>query len=431
MSVCDYSKMNGKEVAAELARLKSEYEAFKAQGLKLDMSRGKPAPDQLDLAADLLKSGEGYDFIDSAGIDSRNYGEPTGVPELRAIFADMLGVDIKNVIAGGNSSLNLMYDTISRAYTHGLPHSEKPWGKYDKIKFICPSPGYDRHFAVTEHFGFELIEVEMNDDGPDMDAVERLAASDESVKGIWCIPVFSNPTGCVYSDETIARLAKMKCAAKDFTIMWDNAYGVHTLYGDPPKTANILELCERAGCPERVIMFASTSKITYAGAGVSCVAGSEGTLEAAKKSMSIMTIGYDKVNQLMHARYLKDYNGVKAVMRRHAELLKPKFELVESELKERLGGSGAARWTTPEGGYFVSLYTIDASAKRVVELCAGAGVKLTGAGAAYPYKKDPADSHIRIAPTYPSLGELKKACELLCLCVKLAYLERKTGATVD
>ncbi|MEG1418881.1 MAG: aminotransferase class I/II-fold pyridoxal phosphate-dependent enzyme, partial [Oscillospiraceae bacterium] len=358
------------------------------------------------------------------------YGEPMGVPEMRAIFADMLGVKSENVIAGGNSSLNLMFDTISRAYIHGLPHSEKPWCKYEQIKFLCPSPGYDRHFAVTEHFGAKLIAIPMLDDGPDMDEVERLVASDDTVKGMWCVPVYSNPTGCVYSDKTIERMAKMKCAAPDFTIMWDNAYCVHTLYGEVPVTADILGECERAGCPERVLLFASTSKITFAGAGVSCIAGSTGSITAIKTSMAIQTIGFDKVNQLMHARYLQNFDGVVRHMMRHAELLLPKFQMVDRILSEQLDGSEVASWTKPSGGYFISLFA-DGGAKRVITLCANAGVKLTGAGAAYPYGIDPDDRHIRIAPTYPSLDELEKACGLLALCVKIAALEKLTGLSVD
>lgn len=419
----EYSKLNADEAANELTALRREYQLFKARGLKLDMSRGKPAPDQLSLAEDLLKSGVGYDFTDSAGTDTRNYGEPLGAPEMREIFARMLSVKPENVIACGNSSLNLMYDTISRAYTHGLPHSDKPWGRYDRIKLLCPSPGYDRHFAICEHFGAELVAVAMTDDGPDIDEVERLVADDDAVKGIWCVPIYSNPTGCVYSNETIRRLADMKCAARDFTIIWDNAYCVHSLCGDPPRIAEILEECERAGNPERALEFASTSKITFAGAGVSCIAGSEASLDAVKKTMAIQTIGYNKINQLMHARFIKESGGIGAIMRRHADLLRPKFELVDNELTSRLGGTGAARWTKPQGGYFVSLY-VEGGAERVVRLCADAGVKLTNAGAAYPYGRDPEDSHIRIAPSYPTLDELKAACELLCVCVKTAYLER-------
>ncbi|MDO4566561.1 MAG: aminotransferase class I/II-fold pyridoxal phosphate-dependent enzyme, partial [Oscillospiraceae bacterium] len=292
---------------------------------------------------------------------------------------------------------------------------------------LCPSPGYDRHFAVTEHFGAELVAVKMLDSGPDMDEVEALVRDDESVKGIWCVPVYSNPTGCVYSDETIRRLANMKCAAPDFTIFWDNAYSVHSLYGDIPKTANLLKECEKAGCPERAVYFASTSKISFAGAGVSCVGGSAVSIESIRKRLFFQTIGYNKVNQLMHARFLRNAGGVYDHMRRQAEILRPKFEAVLSAFENELGGVGAVEWTKPRGGYFISLYTLYASARRVVELCGEAGLKLTGAGAAFPYKKDPADSHIRIAPTYPSLEELESACRLICLCVKLASLEKLTG----
>ena len=419
-----YSELSPQQKAEEFKKVKSQYEEYKSRGLKLDMSRGKPASEQYSISEGLLKDGVGYDFFDAAGNDTRNYGELCGIAEMRGIFGAMLGVDPQNVICGGNSSLNLMYDTVSRAYTHGLPHSEKPWGKYEKIKFLCPSPGYDRHFAVTQHFGAELVLVPITDNGPDMDVVEKLVASDDTVKGIWCVPVFSNPTGCVYSDETIHRLATMKCAAPDFTIMWDNAYGVHSLYGEPPVISNILEECKKSGNPERVIEFASTSKITFSGAGVSCVAGSDETVAAIKKSLTIQTIGYDKVNQLLHARFIKNIDGIHEIMRRQAGYIRPKFEMVESELASNLGGLEIARWTDPKGGYFISLNVLDSSAKRVVELCKEAGVKLTPAGASFPYGVDPDDTNIRIAPTYPTLDELKTACELLCIAAKLAWLEK-------
>ena len=427
----EYNKMSSQEKKAEFEKIKAEYEYYKSCGLKLDMSRGKPATEQYSISDGLLQNGVGYDYFDAAGNDTRNYGELCGIMEMREIFGAMLGVPSANVIIGGNSSLNLMYDTISRAYTHGMPHSEKPWGKYEKIKFICLTPGYDRHFAVTEHFGAELIAIPLNEDGPDMDAVEKLVLSDECVKGIWCVPIYSNPTGCVYSNEVIHRLAFMKCAAPDFTIMWDNAYGVHSLYGEPPVIANILKECAKAGNPDRVIEFASTSKITYSGAGISCIAGSDATIDAIKKSMTIQTIGYDKVNQLLHARFIKNIDNLHAIMRKQAGYLRPKFDMVSSELESGLAGTGIAKWSHPQGGYFVSLDVLNSSAKRVVKLCGDAGVKLTPAGAAFPYGNDPNDMNIRIAPSYPTIDELRTACRLLCISVKLAWLEHACSNTVD
>ncbi len=418
-----YESMAKQDREKLLAELMKEYSKWLEADINLDMSRGKPSPAQLELSTPMLLNIENVGFIDEKGFDSRNYGELRGVREMARIFASMLDVDEKNVICGGNSSLNLMYDTISRAYTHGLPHSDKPWCKYDNVKFLCPVPGYDRHFAVTEHFGIEMINVPMTPVGPDMDIVERLVASDETIKGMWNIPVFQNPTGYVYSDETIKRLAYMECAAPDFTLIWDNAYSVHPLYKAMPRPVSILDECANAGNPERVILFASTSKITFSGAGVACIAGSEATLDACVKSMSVMTIGYDKLNQLVHARFLKNEKTLRAHMQKQAEILAPKFELVDSVLKRELSQLNIARWTNPLGGYFMSLFVPHGCAKRVVKLCADANVKLTGAGAAYPYKNDPEDSHIRIAPSYPSLSELEKASELLCLCTKIAALE--------
>jgi len=419
-----YSRLTAQQAEDEVKELYDRYEAFKSRGVKLDMSRGKPSPKQLDLAGNLYET-LSAGFTAAAGADTRNYGELAGISEMKEIFSAMLGVPADGIIVGGASSLNLMYDTISRAVTHGLPGSAKPWKDYDKIRFLCPSPGYDRHFAVTEHFGFELVSVPMTEHGPDMDAVAWHAASDERVKGIWCVPVYSNPTGAIYSDEVIAQLANMKCAASDFTIMWDNAYGVHHLYGHAPQQANILDLCTDAGHPERVIEFCSTSKITYAGAGVSCLAGSPGTVKAALASMKYQTIGYDKINMLAHARFLGSMDNLRAHMEKHAAILRPRFETVDRVLTEELGGLNIASWTKPLGGYFINLVIQKNKASRVIRMCADANVTLTGAGAAFPYGKDPDDSNIRIAPSYPELEELETATRLLSVCVKLASLEKQ------
>ena len=391
-------------------------------GLALDMSRGKPSPAQLDLSNGLYQTLEAG-FQSAGGVDTRNYGELAGIAEMKQIFAGMLGLDSGDILAGGNSSLNLMFDVISRAMSHGLPDSPCPWNRCEKVKFLCPAPGYDRHFAVTEYFGAEMINVPMTDDGPDMDVVEAMVKSDPAVKGIWCVPVYSNPTGAVYSDETVRRLAAMPCAAPDFLIMWDNAYTVHHLYDEIPRQANILEACRGTGNPNRVILFASTSKITFSGAGVACLAADKAMMKMQVDALSLQTIGYNKVNQLAHARFLGSFDGVNALMKRHAAILRPKFQLVDEVLTENLGGLDIASWTRPRGGYFISLMAPKQTAARVVQLCAEANVKLTPAGAAYPYGRDPEDRNIRIAPTFPSEEELRTATQLLTVCVRIAALE--------
>ncbi len=416
-----YSEMTAAERSSELSALRKSYDEFKSRGLSLDMSRGKPSPEQLDLSAAIQTDPS---YLSEDGVDCRNYGELAGLRELRRLFGDLLGVPWQQVVVGGNSSLNLMYDMISRAYTHGLVASKKPWSRYEKIKFICPSPGYDRHFALTEYFGAQLVSVPMLETGPDMDEVERIAASDETVKGIWCVPVYSNPTGCVYSDETVERIASMKCAADDFTVMWDNAYCVHSLFGERDEIPEIISLCQRYGSDNRVYEFASTSKITFSGAGVACVASSPDNIEYLKKSLFFETIGYDKLNQLVHARFLKDVSTVEAHMAKQADIIRPKFLIVDGILGRELSGLSIARWKMPRGGYFINLVTEKGCAKRIVSLCAEAGVKLTGAGAAFPYGVDPDDRNIRLAPSYPSCSELTSATELLALCVKIASLEK-------
>lgn len=424
MSNC-YGEMEKKERECLLEKLRAEYNDFASRGMKLDMSRGKPSSEQLDLSLGIFD--QRFDrelFTLSNGMDARNYGVPTGIPEMKAIFADILEVSPENIIVGGNSSLNLEYDFISRAYTHGVYEGAKPWKDCEKLKWLCPSPGYDRHFAITELFGFELITVPMTENGPDMDVVENLVANDESIKGIWCVPVYSNPTGAVYSEETIKRLASMKCKANDFVIMYDNAYCVHHLYDKVNTVISILEECEKAGNPERVVMFTSTSKITFAGAGVCCVAGSKKLLSAVKKNLSIQTIGFDKTNQILHAKFLKSLDNVNAHMKKQAEIVRPKFETVMKILDEELVSVKIASYIKPEGGYFINLVTPKGTAKRIVSLCAEAGVKLTPAGAMFPYGVDPDDCNIRIAPTYPDCEEIKLAAKLLALSTKIAALEK-------
>lgn len=408
-----------------IEELRKKYEEFKARNLKLDMSRGKPSREQLNISMalmDVLNSST--DLKDEDGIDCRNYGVLDGIPECKRLMSEMMEIPPENLIIYGNSSLNIMYDVISHAYTHGVM-GNTPWCKLDKqVKFICVVPGYDRHFGITEHFGFENICVPMLDDGPDMDMVEKLVSEDEMVKGIWCVPKYSNPTGNSYSDEVVRRFANLKPAAKDFRIFWDNAYCIHHLYDDEQDI--ILELvteCAKAGNPDMVYKFASTSKVTFPGSGIAVLGSSKANLDDIKASLKYQTIGHDKVNQLRHARYFANVESMHEHMRRHANLLKPKFEIVEKILEEELGemkAAGSVSWTNPKGGYFISLNVPEGCAKKVVGMCADAGVKLTGAGATYPSGKDPYDSNIRIAPSFPPVEELKTATELLCLCTKIA-----------
>ena len=417
-----YSKLTEAERKAEYAALQTEFEALKAQGLSLNMARGKPGKAQLDMVSDIFDLMNRPEDYVTDGIDVRNYGEVTGIPAAKRLFAEILNCRPQQVLVGGNASLQLMYDAISKAYTHGLLHSPRPWCREEKLKWLCPAPGYDRHFKVTEAFGFELIPIAMTETGPDMDAVEA-AVKDPAVKGIWCVPKYSNPDGCIYSSETVRRMAALHPAAPDFTVMWDNAYCVHEFQGDFVEFPDILSLCAEAGNPDMVLEFASTSKITLPGAGVSCMAASEANLDYFKKLITVQTIGFDKVNQQRHVLYLKDKAHTLDLMRRHAEILAPKFRTVLEALDREIAPLDIAHWTHPTGGYFVSLYAMPGTAKRTHALCKEAGVTLTGAGAAYPYGKDPRDSHLRIAPTLPPVEELEKAVQVLCVCLRMAALE--------
>ncbi len=404
--------------------LQEEYQSFQAMNLKLDMSRGKPAPEQLSLSDGILTNLTAADCISEGGLDCRNYGCLDGLPEAKRFFAPMLGVAPEELIVCGNASLNMMYWAMSLAMTNGVLGS-KPWGKYDKVKVLCPVPGYDRHFAVSEHLGQEMIPIPMNEDGPDMDLIERLVAEDDTIKAIWCVPMYSNPGGVVYSDEVVKRFAALKPKAPDFRIFWDNAYCVHHLVDNPTKQVNLLEEAKKVGNENICYMFASTSKITYPGAGVAIMAASAENLAYLKSALGYSTIGYDKINQLRHLKFFgNDFNNLRAHMKRHAAIIAPKFRIVLDTLERELGGTGLATWSTPTGGYFVS-YNQPGCAKRIVQLCKEAGVVLTGAGAAFPYGNDPEDKNIRIAPTYPTCEELQTAMNVFVCCAKLAAEEKQ------
>lgn len=420
-----YNVMTRKELMAQKAELEKQFAEAKGKGLQLDMSRGKPEPAQLDMGMGLLDVLNSHSDLKSMeGVDTRNYGLMDGITEAKHLMADVMDVSADSVIVFGNSSLSIMYDMISRSVTHGVMGST-PWCKLDKVKFLCPVPGYDRHFAITQHFGVEMIPIPMTPTGPDMDLVEKYVSADEAVKGIWCVPKYSNPQGITYSDETVKRFAALKPAAKDFRIYWDNAYAVHHLYEDKQDTLlEILSECEKAGNPDMVYEFCSTSKITFSGAGIAAMASSPANLADIKKTLTLRTIGYDKVNQLRHARYFKNLEGMLAQMKRHADIIRPKFEAVLSVLEQELGGLGIGEWTKPLGGYFISFEALDGCAKEIVARCKELGVVLTGAGATFPYGKDPKDSNIRIAPTYPTAEEMAQATDVFVLCVKLVSVEK-------
>lgn len=420
-----YKEMSKEELAALKTELEKAYEDAKGKGLKLDMSRGKPSAAQLDMTMpimDVLNAES--DLKTEAGVDCRNYGVMDGIPEAKVLMGAMMGVAPEKVIVCGNASLTIMYNTVSRSVTHGVCGST-PWCKLDKVKFLCPVPGYDRHFAVTEHFGIEMINIPMTPTGPDMDLVEKYVNEDPAVKGIWCVPKYSNPQGITYSDETVKRFAALKPAAEDFRIFWDNAYGIHDLYeDDKDELLDIMAECEKAGNPDMVYIFASTSKVSFSGSGIAAIAASEKNLADIRKTMTIQTIGYDKINQLRHVRYFKDINGLRAQMKKEADILRPKFEAVISTLEAELSGLGIGEWIKPKGGYFISFNTMEGCAKAVVAKCKEAGVVLTGAGATYPYGKDPKDSNIRIAPSFPTSEEMQQATELFVLCVKLVSVNK-------
>ena len=423
--IMQYNDMSKEELLALKESLNKEYAEAKAKGLALDMSRGKPSAKQLDVSLGLLDTiNSSSDLKALDGTDCRNYGVLDGIPEAKKLMADMMGTTPDHVIVYGNASLNIMYDQISRAYTHGIL-GNTPWCKLDKVKFLCPVPGYDRHFAITERFGIEMINIPMSESGPDMGVVEEYVSKDASVKGIWCVPKYSNPQGYTYSEETVKRMAALKPAAEDFRIFWDNAYVIHDLYDDnKDEIADIISECEKAGNPDMVFEFASTSKVSFPGSGIAALATSANNIADIKKQLTIQTIGHDKLNQLRHVRFFKDINGLKEHMRKHAEFIRPKFEAVESVLEEELSGLGIGSWTEPKGGYFISFDAMDGCAKAIVAKCKEAGVKLTGAGATFPYGKDPKDSNIRIAPSFPTPEEMKQAADLFVLCVKLVSVEK-------
>ncbi|MCM1046736.1 MAG: aminotransferase class I/II-fold pyridoxal phosphate-dependent enzyme [Candidatus Gastranaerophilales bacterium] len=422
-----YQELSKEELLSLKAELEQAYEDAKGKGLKLDMSRGKPSVAQLEIGMGFMDALDSQSYMKAEdGVDVRNYGGLDGIYEARKLLGDMMGVKPENVIMCGNGSLAVMYDTVSRSMTQGVMGST-PWCKLDKVKFLCPVPGYDRHFAIAQHFGIEMIPVPMTCDGPDMDMVEKLVSEDDSIKGIWCVPKYSNPQGYSYSDETVRRFAALEPAAADFRIFWDNAYVIHHLYDEEDRQDEILEIlseCEKAGHPDLVYEFCSTSKVIFAGGGIGAFAASKANLDDMRKSMTIQTIGFDKVNQLRHVRYFKNLDGMKAHMMKHAAILRPKFEAVLKVLEEELSGLGIGEWTRPNGGYFISFDAMEGCAKAIVAKCKEAGVTLTGAGATFPYGKDPADRNIRIAPSFPTQEELAQATDLFVLCVKLVSVEK-------
>ncbi len=426
-----YKEMSREELVSLKEELDGKFEEAKSKGLKLDMSRGKQSTAQLDMTMSIMNVFDSDSILKTEdGIDCRNYGLMDGIPEVKKLLGDMMGVPAENVLVYGNSSLSVMYDAISHSVTHGVMGST-PWCKLDKVKFLCPVPGYDRHFKITEYFGIEMIQIPMTADGPDMDLVEKYVNGDEAVKGIWCVPKYSNPQGISYSDETVRRFANLKPAAKDFRIYWDNAYAVHHLYDD--KQDEILEIlseCEKAGNPDIVFEFCSTSKVSFAGGGIAGMAASSANLDYIREGMTVRTIGYDKVNQLRHVKYFKDIDGIREHMKKHADIIRPKFEAVLQVLDREIGGLGIGEWNKPVGGYFISFEAMEGCAKAIVAKCKEAGVVMTGAGATYPYGKDPKDSNIRIAPTFPTPEEMAEATDLFVLCVKLVSVNKLLEETV-
>ncbi|MGD1967869.1 MAG: aminotransferase class I/II-fold pyridoxal phosphate-dependent enzyme [Desulfobacterales bacterium] len=416
--------MSDQERRSIREELQQRYQEIKSRQLALDMTRGKPCSEQLDLTLGMLAGDIGQAYQTEDGLDCRNYGGLDGIPAAKALFSEYMQVEPDELLIGGNSSLNLMHDTILRAMVKGVMDGEPPWGQLPKIKFLCPSPGYDRHFFICEYLGIEMIPIEMSDTGPVMDAVEDLVVADDLIKGIWCVPRYSNPTGIVYSDDTVERLANMKTKAADFRIFWDNAYNVHHLVDKPVALKKILSASKQAGNPDRVFMFASTSKISFAGAGLAIMAGSPANLNWVKNQMAFQTIGPDKLNQLRHVLFFKNMAGIEAHMQKHAEILKPKFDAVQNALEAELHGKQIARWSRPQGGYFVSIDTLEGCAAAVIKMAAEAGVKLTPAGSTYPYKKDPMDQNIRIAPSFPPLADIQTAMELVAICIQWVSLDK-------
>ena len=420
----EFQKLNHTERRKIKDDLLQRYGAFQSRRITLDMTRGKPCSEQLDLALGMLQDDIAKVYLAQGGLDCRNYGGLDGIPEAKVLFADYMGVAPDELVLGGNSSLNMMHDTLLRAMVKGMADDVPPWGQLPKVKFLCPSPGYDRHFFICEYLGLEMIPIDMQNDGPAMDQIEDLVAGDAEIKGIWCVPKYSNPTGTVYSDDVVERLAHMKTRATDFRIFWDNAYAVHHLADGPAPLKNILTACKQAGNPERPFMFGSTSKISFAGAGIAIMAGSQKNMQWVKNQMAFQTIGPDKLNQLRHTLFFKDMSGIETHMKKHAAILKPKFDAVQHVLQNELQGKNIASWSKPQGGYFISIDTMKGCAAAVIKMAAEAGVKLTPAGSTYPYKNAPLDRNIRIAPSFPPLGDIQAAMELVTVCIQLVSLDR-------
>jgi len=423
----DFQRLGPQELKENQQRLQERYRKFQTQHITLDMTRGKPCPEQLDLAMGLFDCVDHGQYTAQDGSDCRNYGGLDGLPEAKALFAELMEVGTDEIIIGGNSSLNMMHDAFMRAMVNGVTENSSPWKLLPRVKFLCPSPGYDRHFSICQYLGIEMITIDMKADGPDMDTIENLVADDDSIKGIWCVPKYSNPSGTVYSDSVVDRLAGMKTKADDFTIFWDNAYVVHHLGEKPARLKNILTTCKQAGHPDRVLIFGSTSKISFASAGIAMMAGSKASIDRARKQMSFQTIGPDKLNQLRHVKFFKNMNGIEDHMKKHAAILKPKFDAVQSALEAEFGGKNIVNWSRPAGGYFVSVDMMEGCAGPVVQMAAEAGVKLTPAGSTFPYMKDPLNRNIRLAPSYPPLEDIRLAMELVGICIQLVSIEKLRG----
>ena len=422
--MADFKELSEQERQEMKAQLTERYREFQSRRITLDMTRGKPCTEQLDLSLAMLEGNTGKSYLTEARLDCRNYGGLDGIPAAKVLFADYMGVEPDELILGGNSSLNMMHDTILRAMVKGMADGASPWGQLPKVKFLCPSPGYDRHFFICEYLGIEMIPIEMQQDGPAMDPIEDLVARDADIKGIWCVPKYSNPTGVVYSADVVDRLANMKTPAADFRIFWDNAYAVHHLVDTPAPLENILTACKQAGNPERAFMFGSTSKISFAGAGLAIMAASQKNMQWVKNQMAFQTIGPDKLNQLRHTLFFKNMAGIEAHMKKHAAILKPKFGAVQNILNDELADKNIASWSAPQGGYFVSIDTLEGCAAAVIKKAADAGVKLTPAGSTYPYKNDPLDRNIRIAPSFPPLDDIQAAMELVAVCIRLVSIDK-------